>query len=81
MLMYEIPDICVEHRGQTKCFPAVFNKTGYSYRITVTVNDIQVIFEPDEERQWRARLENNTPPKDFHELIPLIADELKELLK
>jgi hypothetical protein len=79
--MYEIPDICVEHRGQTKCFPAVFTQTGFSYRITVTVNGIQVIFEPDEEREWRARVENNAPAKHLHELIPLIAEQLKELFK
>ena len=80
--MYETLDICVEHRGQTKCFPSIFTQTGFSYRMTVTVHDTEVIFEPDEERQWRARLENNTTMnKEVQELIPLIADELKELLK
>lgn len=80
--MYETLDICVEHRGQTECFPAIFTQTAFSYRMTVTVHDIQVIFEPDEERQWRARLENNLQMnKELQELIPLIADELKNLLK
>jgi hypothetical protein len=80
--MDEPIEICVEHRGQTKCFPAVFSKYGYSYRITITILDTNVIFEPDEERQWRARIENNTPmTRDLQELVPLIAAELDENLQ
>jgi hypothetical protein len=68
--------------GQTKCFPAIFSQYGYSYRITITILGMNVIFEPDEERQWRARFENNTPMnKDVQELLPLIAAELHENLQ
>ena len=80
--MDESIEICVEHKGQTKCFPAVFSQYGYSYRITITILGMNVIFEPDEERQWRARMENNTPMnKDVQELLPLIAAELHKNLQ
>jgi hypothetical protein len=80
--MDEELEICVEHKGEKKCFPAVFSKTGYSYRITVTINEIPVIFEPDEEREWRARIETVTPEnKDFYDLIKLVAAELHEQLR
>ena len=80
--MDEPIQICVEHNGQTKCFPAVFSQYGYSYRITITILGMNVIFEPDEERQWRARIENNTPMnKDVQELLPLIAAELHKNLQ
>jgi len=80
--MDESIEICVEHNGQTKCFPAIFSQYGYSYRITITILGMNVIFEPDEERRWRARIENNTHMnKDVQELLPLIAAELDENLQ
>ena len=80
--MDEPIQICVEHNGQTKCFPAVFSQYGYSYRITITILGMNVIFEPDEERQWRARMENNTPMNnEVQELLPLIAAELHDNLQ
>ena len=80
--MHDALEICIEHRGQTKCFPAAFSQFGYSYRITVDVFNTPVIFEFDEERQWRARLENITSPnKELQELVPLIAAELEKNLQ
>ena len=74
-------EICVEHHGQTKCFSAVFSQFGYTYRITITILDNDVIFEPDEERQWRARIENITSMnKELQELVSLIVAELDENL-
>lgn len=75
-------EICVDHRGQSKCFPVTFRKFGYSYRITVIVNDTEVIFEPDEERNFRARVEDHAKvTKELQELIPLIANELGKQLQ
>lgn len=78
--MYETLELCVEHGGELKCFPAVFSQYGFSYRITIDIKGTVVIFEPDEEREWRARIEDGTPTKEATELIPLVAEKLKELL-
>ncbi len=35
-------------------FNAQFARTGYLHKITVMIDDVEVIFEPDEERNYRA---------------------------
>ena len=80
--MDETLEICVDHRGQSKCFPVTFKKFGYSYRITVIANDTEVIFEPDEERNLRARIEDHSKvTKELQELIPLIGAALEKALE
>lgn len=78
--MNDTVELCVEHHGETKCFEAVFSQFGFSYRITIDVRNNPVIFEPDEERNWRARVENGAADKETLELIPLLAAQLHELL-
>lgn len=74
-------DICVEHAGENKCFPATFIRLGYQYRIVVQINKVEIIFERDEELQWRARTETPTQiSKDTQELVKLVAIELEKQL-
>ena len=35
-------------------FPAAFQRYGYTYRIVVSINEINFVFEPDEEGLYRA---------------------------
>jgi hypothetical protein len=80
--MDESIEICVEHNRTNKMLPRnIFTiwlfLPDYHYYPRHEYN-----FEPDEERQWRARFENNTPMnKDVQELLPLIAAELHENLQ
>lgn len=75
--MHHELEICVIYKGEQQCFPAVFNRLGYTYRFTVNIRDVSVIFEPDEERQWRARTESGQAlDKDVIALIPLVAEEI-----
>lgn len=79
--MHQELDICVMYKGEQQCFPAVFNRLGYTYRFTVNIKDVAVIFEPDEERQWRARTESGQSlDKDVIALIPLVAEEIEKQL-
>jgi hypothetical protein len=55
---FELP---VMYRGQEVEFPAKLIRYGYSYKIEVTVNDMLVAFEPDEERNWRALIDPEIP--------------------
>jgi hypothetical protein len=74
-------DIAVEHRGVTKIFHGTFSKYGYSYRFTISVQGVDAIFEPDEERNLRAivppGIEYDSTTK---ELVTLIGHELGKLL-
>ena len=48
---FELP---VDHNGRELFLPARFLRTGYSYRVEVEIYGQTVMFEPDEEREWRA---------------------------
>lgn len=82
--MEEAFDIDVVHKGKEFHFHARFLKYGYSYRIVVEVNGHEVIFEPDEERNFRARMEphsGESKPQIDLELVKLIGEELEQNLK
>ncbi|HJP62603.1 MAG TPA: hypothetical protein VJ844_04135 [Mucilaginibacter sp.] len=44
----------VSYQNKTLEFPAAFQRYGYTYRIVVTVNEVNYIFEPDEEGSYRV---------------------------
>lgn len=48
---FEIPVIW---KGKEYLFPAQMQSFGYTHRIVVDVNGIEVQLEPDEERNYRA---------------------------
>lgn len=48
---FEIPVIW---KGKEWSFPAQLQQFGFSHRIVVDVNGVQVQLEPDEERNYRA---------------------------
>ena len=65
-------------------FPAKFIPFGYSYKFEVDINGIAVVFEPDEERSFRAIVDpsiGNVHHRINVELIKLIADTLADLFK
>ena len=52
-------DLPVLHNGREELLPARLMRMGYSYKIVVQVGECEVIFEPDEERNFRAVIEND----------------------
>ena len=75
-------ELQVNYNGKEMLFPANLVRFGYSYRIEVDVNGVLVSFEKDEERNWRALIEND----DFGqsntvspELLQAIVDSLDEV--
>ena len=48
---FELP---VNYKNEELLFPAEFLRMGYSYKIKVDVYGQMILFEPDEERNWRA---------------------------
>jgi hypothetical protein len=73
-------DICIEYKSQTRCYPCRLIKFGYSYRIVVTIDNTEVIYEPDEEGNFRARIEGSAGHEhQLKELIALVGNELQQL--
>lgn len=75
-------DLQIDYNGETKSYPCTVQRFSYTYRFTVSIDDRDVIFEPDEEGQLRARLENmNEPSRELKEQIRLVGEELQQLMK
>ena len=73
----------VLYNNQEKEFDAVLQQYGYSYRITIPVDDTDIIFEPDEERNYRAVVPDNFANKKSidSKLLQAIAMKLEEIFK
>ncbi|HTN06519.1 hypothetical protein [Agriterribacter sp.] len=74
---FELP---VHYKGQDMLLPAELKAWKYSHSILVTLNDQTIIFEPDEERNYRALLQHMEKPPDL-ELIRSIAVSIELLFK
>jgi hypothetical protein len=81
--MAESFTITVSWKNQDRQFEAELRMLGYTYKIAVMVDGTEVIFEPDEERNFRAMVPadtelRKTPPAA---LLEAIAGELETNLK
>jgi hypothetical protein len=79
--MTENFEIEAEVNKETKRFLAEFRQLGYSYKIAVWIDDHEIIYEPDEERKFRAisldaGLMND---RKFVEWVRVIGEKLSEL--
>jgi len=52
---FELP---VTYLGEERFLPASFSQRGYIHRITIELENVVVHFEPDEERNYRAMLDD-----------------------
>ena len=73
--MPESFDLPVTFNGQEWLLPAEFMTMGYTHRIKITVDGVALLFEPDEEKNYRALLENTekdglkAPDREFVQKI------------
>jgi hypothetical protein len=78
---FELP---VEFKGEQVLLKASLIVTGYTHKFSVNINGQTVIFEPDEERNYLARLDYNNlnDGKNLDlELIREITIVIEELVK
>lgn len=54
--MMDIFELPVEYNGEKILFPAELMPMGFTHKIKVTVYGIEILFEPDEERHYRATI-------------------------
>ncbi len=78
---FELP---VAFNKQELHFPAKLLNYGYSYKLEVDIEGTKVLFEPDEERNWRALTtpeEINTNKKITVDLLKAIVSSIEDILK
>ena len=72
--------ITLSLNGQESCFDARLVTIGYNHKFIVQINGSEVIFEPDEERNYRAIIPDNKKAsfksKDI-ELIKAIGEKIE----
>ena len=77
---FELP-VCYD--GKEFMFPAELHLYGFTQKIEVLVNGINVMFERDEERKWRALVDPTEIEKHKsidRGLLRAIADSIEEVL-
>jgi hypothetical protein len=65
-------EIPVTYEGQELSFPARLLLTGYTHKIQVEVDGQMIMFEPDEERNYRAVLDTNQLEQGARPDVPLL---------
>jgi len=81
--MAETFTLQVLYKNKERSFDAELRVTGYTYRIVVTVDNREIVFERDEERNYRAILTEETEIRNLPdvELLKAIANELEIAFK
>ena len=78
---FELP---VEYKGEQHLVKAVLNIYGFTHKFHVDVNGQTIIFEPDEERNYRAILNYDEVDKNKNidvELLKKISEAIEEIVK
>ena len=84
-MSYEIEkfEIEVEQAGEIHVFPAELRTMGYTFKIAVDLFGSEILFEPDEERNFRAVIDREKYPNiSFNaDILQKIAQFLEEVFK
>lgn len=78
---FELP---VALNGKEFNFPARLLKYGYSYKLEVNIDGDKILFEPDEERNWRALVayeDINNNKKINVELLKAVVASIEAIMK
>lgn len=65
-------------------FPTRLLNYGYSYKLEVDMDGTKLLFEPDEERNWRALIayeELNANKKISVDLLKAVTSSIEEIMK
>jgi hypothetical protein len=81
--MNETFEIPLTYKGKEVTFPSKLIIYGYSYKIQGDVYGTEVLYEPDEERNYRATVNPDEleSKKIDVELLKAIADTLEAIVK
>ena len=77
-------DLPVVFNNMELDFPVRFLHYGYSYKLEVDIDGAKILFEPDEERKWRALIAVEDIParkKINIDLLRAIASSIEKMLQ
>ena len=77
-------ELTVLYKEKEIVFPVKLLNYGYSYKLEVDIDETKVLFEPDEERNWRALISYEDMQANKHlqtDLLNAIALALDEAFK
>ncbi|RYY55652.1 MAG: hypothetical protein EOO09_09650 [Chitinophagaceae bacterium] len=76
---FELP---VTFLGEERMLPASFSTRGYIHRISIAIDGVLVHFEPDEERNYRAILDEPLGKTNVSQgLVQAVVESLEKLFK
>ena len=81
--MHDLVDIPVWFNNTGFSFPARLLDYGNSYKLKVDIDGTKILFEPDEERNWRALAgyeELNDNKKISMELLQAIVSAIEKIM-
>ena len=75
--------LTTRYKNQDRDFDAELRLFGYTHKIAIVIDEIEILFEPDEERNYRAVLPDGTGREKIPdiELLQAIAKELELAFK
>lgn len=74
---FELP---VEYKKEMLLLPAKLSIWEYGHRIIINIEGQDIVFEPDEERNYRAVVSEMEKPIDFY-LLKAIAESIESIFK
>ena len=76
--------IDVDFKGREYSFEAILATVGYTHKFYIVINGVEVTFEPDEERNYRAILntsEQSSMKAVDIELIKAVGEKIQSILQ
>ena len=80
--MLDLFDLPVEYNGKELLFPAELLPMGFTHKIKVIIEGTEILFEPDEERNYRAMVADSEMDKKTQlnkDLLQVICTTLDDL--
>jgi hypothetical protein len=78
---FELP---VSYRGEERLFPAALQASRFNHQFLVDVYGLEILFEPDEERNYRAMIDPELLDKNRKidaALLQAIAEAIEAVVK
>ena len=81
--MAEIFILRVQYKNEQRNFEAELQVYGYTHKVVVVVEGTEIIYEPDEESNYRALIPESQKEQKLPdpELLKIIAHQLEKVLK
>lgn len=77
--------LSIVYKNQEKEYPVTLVQQGYTYKLIVLIDDLEVCFEPDEERNFRVvampEQDEKKLQKIDRQLLQLLKEKIEETLQ